>query len=1338
MLRTNTSNSRKLVSYLKGCLLGILFIPTVHGQTTVKVNTSVQRFIGNVSEIERNKYFNLHSNSRDQDLNNFYNDYNAFPSRGFWGPFSYSKGQGNDVGTYPTPRDGNDNERNVTRFVGTEHPRSVFEDGLDAEKAAEWVAEYYSNFVNDESRPEFFEPMNEPFVHAHDFYEGNWDNSEEDRIKRQMSEVFSAVGQKIHETPALNKMKVIGYSAAWPSLELRGFTHWEENMKLFMDIAGDNMDAFATHLYDGVNVTGQNNLRSGSNSEAILDLIETYSYIKWGVVKPHAITEYGGITRGFDDHYTDLESIQTIRSINHMLFNLLDRENVIDISIPFVTDKSTWHLTEANDYQPYGAALFIPTNIGEPVVDGWRFSPKIHFFELWRNVEGKRIQISTDNPDVQVHGFVKENMLYLAFNNLDDETQSVNLEFIGEIGDVSTITTKSLKIYDDVDPDMDISTSTTLASNFDLIEGETVVMEVEFAEVLEQTQTQTETKYYTSTHLQPINANVGITFEFSDVMVGEGEASLLLGIGRKHDKSKHPVVKVNGTEINVPTNWKGLDQANRDDFFGVIDIPVDIELLNETNTVEVTFPDSDGHISSLILEVKNIEEGSQEDEAILILDPTSEVLQGTEVNVKLSYVAHTARDVVAEFWSPNSWLAEARATVQAGSGEQDLTITLRDIPELGEGYIIKSSIRPVGTNWTENIARHQLNDISVVDEIEEVTPYVATFSIKDENNDNITGAEITLMNESINFSQTLSSDEEGVATFEVEQGVTYSYTVSKDGYDDATGTITASETLTEEAVQLNMTEVITVVANAGTDQTVEAGDLVTLDGSASSPEGITYLWSTTSDITLDNNTTASPSFNAPDVEEETVITLELTVSLGDETDTDEVTITITPTEEEETSYTVAFSVTDTNDDKLSGAEIALSNESLNFEQTLSSDEEGMVSFEVEQGVTYNYTVSKDGYDDATGTITASETLTEEAVQLNMTEVITVVANAGTDQTVEAGDLVTLDGSASSPEGITYLWSTTSAITLENNTTASPSFTAPDVEEETVITLELMVNLGDETDTDEVTITITPTEEEETSYTVAFSVTDTNDDKVSGAEITLSNETLNFEQTLSSDEEGMISFEVEQGVTYNYTVSKDGYDDATGTITASETLTEEAVQLNMTEVITVVANAGTDQTVEAGDLVTLDGSTSSPEGITYLWSTTSAITLENNTTANPSFTAPDVEEETVITIALTVSLDTETDTDEVNIIVSPKPEIPTSLVTETNDIKIYPNPTKGIISLEIQKNAWVSLTDLLGNSISQKYYNAGVHSIDFSKYQTGMYIISVKEGTETKSFKVVKE
>ena len=74
-----------------------------------------------------------------------------------------------------------------------------------------------------------------------------------------------------------------------------------------------------------------------------------------------------------------------------------------------------------------------------------------------------------------------------------------------------------------------------------------------------------------------------------------------MSIGRKHDRSKSPIVLINGQTLSVPTNWKGYDQANRDDFFGMIEINVPAESVQASNTVSLTFPDSGGHLSSLVL-----------------------------------------------------------------------------------------------------------------------------------------------------------------------------------------------------------------------------------------------------------------------------------------------------------------------------------------------------------------------------------------------------------------------------------------------------------------------------------------------------------------------------------------------------------------------------------------------------------------------------------------------------------------------------------------------------------------------------------------------------------------
>ncbi|CAG0930874.1 Chitinase A [Planctomycetaceae bacterium] len=89
------------------------------------------------------------------------------------------------------------------------------------------------------------------------------------------------------------------------------------------------------------------------------------------------------------------------------------------------------------------------------------------------------------------------------------------------------------------------------------------------------------------------------------------------------------------------------------------------------------------------------------------------------------------------------------------------------------------------------------------------------------------------------------------------------------------------------------------------------------------------------------------------------------------------------------------------------------------------------------------------------------------------------ANAGADQAVNQGVNVSLSGAGSSdPDGdtLTYSWTKISgpAITLQNATTVSPSFTAPAVSSPQVITIRLTVSDGKGgTDQDTVDITVNP-------------------------------------------------------------------------------------------------------------------------------------------------------------------------------------------------------------------------------------------------------------------------
>ena len=87
-----------------------------------------------------------------------------------------------------------------------------------------------------------------------------------------------------------------------------------------------------------------------------------------------------------------------------------------------------------------------------------------------------------------------------------------------------------------------------------------------------------------------------------------------------------------------------------------------------------------------------------------------------------------------------------------------------------------------------------------------------------------------------------------------------------------------------------------------------------------------------------------------------------------------------------------------------------------------------------------------------------------------------VSNAGLDQTVNEGVLVTLDGTGSfdpDSDPLTYSWTQTAGpgVVLSSSTAVSPTFTAPSVTASTVLIFQLAVGDGSLTSVDTVTITV---------------------------------------------------------------------------------------------------------------------------------------------------------------------------------------------------------------------------------------------------------------------------
>jgi hypothetical protein len=253
------------------------------------------------------------------------------------------------------------------------------------------------------------------------------------------------------------------------------------------------------------------------------------------------------------------------------------------------------------------------------------------------------------------------------------------------------------------------------------------------------------------------------------------------------------------------------------------------------------------------------------------------------------------------------------------------------------------------------------------------------------------------------------------------------------------------------------------ISNAGPDQTVNEGDLVTLNGSGSTdPEGdpLAYRWTQvagTPDVILSSTTTVAPTFSAPSVPRGgTTLTFELVVSdglLASESDTVNVTI------KDVNRSPVALA----GDDQAvkEGSPVTLDGSAsydpdgdpitYSWLQTagsgvlLSSNEIAQPTFSAPfvgsagEALTFSLTV-----DDGLAAHTDTVNVTIENVNHPPT------ANAGEDLTHDENSQVTLNASQSSdPDGdpLTYAWSQISgpAVVLEDVNSPTAKFRAPSVE-----------------------------------------------------------------------------------------------------------------------------------------------------------------------------------------------------------------------------------------------------------------------------------------------------
>lgn len=629
--------------------LFLLFAATftfAHSTDTVvvDVNLDVKHSVGGISTFDRSKFVTIHSDLTEQEwssgnnavddfMDDFLNGYDVYLGRNTGGITWWLNAQVTEDPNRPGFADSTSvkqlgqnsknnyasktqlhsyEERNEQIICAQLHP--FWPDGQQTQKG--WAfsqsdteeepfgtatGEYMGRYIRDffgkggttgQARPNLVEVVNEPMYHL---------VTHGDEDPAQIFKFHNSVAKEIRK---LNDSILIGgFCAAFPDLEKDDFQRWEERWRLFMDMSGEYMDYWSIHTYDFPAFGGKERYRKGAQIEATLDMMEHYSYLKFGVAKPFLVSEFGAQTHDYNNIWSPYRDWLHMKSANAMMLQFMDRPQLITKLINYIMLKAEWGYNSSTG-QTWASRLMRKSNEPESYTGEWVYSDMVKMFQLWADVKGTRVDSKAEHLDILCDSYVDGNTVYVILNNLDlHNSKTIKLSLLGTDQEIQSLKTRQQLLVGNQSEVVETDYN-TLPESIEIAPEGTLVLEYTCAQEVQISETSDETKYYASEYYKAISANQKISFDIKDVQTNTyGEAILRLGIGRDHGKEIYPEIIFNGRSIAYEKRYKGDDQEDRLSFFGVLEVEIPNDILETNNTVELLFPDNGGYVSSTSMQV---------------------------------------------------------------------------------------------------------------------------------------------------------------------------------------------------------------------------------------------------------------------------------------------------------------------------------------------------------------------------------------------------------------------------------------------------------------------------------------------------------------------------------------------------------------------------------------------------------------------------------------------------------------------------------------------------------------------------------------------------------------
>jgi hypothetical protein len=263
--------------------------------------------------------------------------------------------------------------------------------------------------------------------------------------------------------------------------------------------------------------------------------------------------------------------------IGHTL-TYMDHPETVKKSVPFI-------LLHAMAWDPtYYATLYVPRNFQDK--NDWVATKKIHFYQMFRDLQGRRVAASCPDPDVQTRAFVDGNTVFVVMNNLSNQPKNIRLEMptpakmmvrrFGRHADLTPYLTEEEQIP---------------VNSLVMKLREAVLLRAEFVKPIVQERILNEISCYGDKVATKVKDKAEITVKVPHLDKVD-HAWLRVGISRPQEGSPEVDIVLNGQPLVVPLEQcadRLTEKGN--DYASCKLVRLDPAELREVNTINVSFPD---------------------------------------------------------------------------------------------------------------------------------------------------------------------------------------------------------------------------------------------------------------------------------------------------------------------------------------------------------------------------------------------------------------------------------------------------------------------------------------------------------------------------------------------------------------------------------------------------------------------------------------------------------------------------------------------------------------------------------------------------------------------------